>query len=217
MLLRIAEEINDEAIYAPARGLKLRDKYLKLRDKYTGQYVLAPYIWIDLGRREFQSKLTNSAEHKKLIAESLKEVNGLGYYRVEDSEWWNGFWGAEPKSVRAVPVGGAKEVDIASRYYRELPKPETWDKERARHDHRGRHYKRGGTAGRKLPGTMAEIKQRLPGLNYRQHVVFQGMMLDEPPRTRADLARELGIRHLNQVSEILKQAQTKMNKWLLGK
>jgi hypothetical protein len=43
------------------------------------------------------------------------------------------------------------------------------------------------------------------------------MVLDDPPRSRGEIARELGIRHLNDISRILRQAQTKMTKWLLGK
>jgi hypothetical protein len=158
------------------------------RSSYIGQKsVLAPYIFADLRRRHERNVL----------------------------EWWAR--DGKPKSIRAVRVGGAKEVDIASRYYKEQPKPKTWDEGRARHDSRNRHYLRGGTAGRRLPGTMAEIKQLLPRLTHRQRVVYQGMVLDDPPRSRAEIARELGIRHLNQVSEILKQAGTKMKKWLLGK
>jgi hypothetical protein len=65
MLLHIAEYINDIAINTPkGRGVKLRDKYLALKDKYTGEYILAPYIWADLGRRESNGEVANSAEQK---------------------------------------------------------------------------------------------------------------------------------------------------------
>jgi hypothetical protein len=98
-----------------------------------------------------------------------------------------------------------------------------WDKE---NDRRGRvrQYLKDGTvkkfnsAGRPLPsGDMTTVNSLLLKLNHRQRVVYRGMVLDDPPRSRGEIARELGIRHRNQVSEILKQAQTKMNKWLLGK
>jgi hypothetical protein len=225
MLLTLAHEINDNVVYGAPGWRDLRDKYLKLRDKYTGEHILAPYILLELSRRDDADSKSLTAKHAKLIADHVNELNDLDPHAVEDlfdrCEISLGRLelgtGPKPKPVREVSVGGAKEVDIASRYYREKPKPKTWDEERARRDHRGRHYKRGGTAGRKLPGSMAEIKSLLPRLNRRQRVVYQGMVLDDPPRTRADIARELGINHPNQVSEILLQAQTKMNKWLLAK
>jgi DNA-directed RNA polymerase specialized sigma subunit len=80
---------------------------------------------------------------------------------------------------------------------------------------RGRHYLRGGTSGRARPsGDMTQINQLMLKLNRRQRVVYQGMVLTEPPLSRAEIARKLGIRHLNQISQILKRAQAKMNKWL---
>jgi hypothetical protein len=62
----------------------------------------------------------------------------------------------QPQSIRAVSVGGAHEVDTASRHYKELLKPKIWDKENNR---RGpfRQYLKDGTvkdfsaSGRLLP------------------------------------------------------------------
>jgi hypothetical protein len=64
-------------------------------------------------------------------------------------------------------------------------------------------------------GDMTIVKQLLLRLNKRQRVVYQGMILADPPRSRAEIAREFNIRHLNQVSQILKQAERKMRRWLL--
>jgi hypothetical protein len=159
------------------------------RSSYIGHKILAPYIFADLRLRDERNIL----------------------------EWWAR--DGKSRSIKAVSVGGAKEVHIASRYYKEQPKPKTWDEalaeERAR---RNRHYTRGGTAGRRRPsGDMRAVSKLLLRLNHRQRVVYQGMVLDDPPRSRGEIARELGIRHLNDISRILRQAQTKMTKWLLGK
>jgi len=198
MRLGIASDLNDNVIYGASGWRQLRDECLKLRDKYTGEYVLAPYIWADLGRRESRGEVVNSADHKKLIAKSLEELNGSRESRIEDSYWWTGdFWkDGKSRSVRAVPVGGASEVDIASRNYKAQPKPRTWDKERAIRSLRNRHYLRGGTSGRVRPsGDMTVVTRLLLKLNRRQRVVYQGLVLREPPLTRAELARVLGIRH----------------------
>ena len=70
MLLSIAEYINDLAIYGGWH--ELIDKYLKLRDQYTGQYILAPYILIDLSRREHQEERVYLLPNgEKLISKSL--------------------------------------------------------------------------------------------------------------------------------------------------
>ena len=297
MLMGIACEINDNVIYGVPGWRELRDKYLKLRDQYTGQYILAPYILIDLSRREDANSKSLTAKHAKMIADHLNEVNGvLAPYTVEDLEWWRmgvpqskpaltaeqaklvannmgdvrkfaeyvakgnqeliaeleafglqvleelapkydptrrGFQGrkatfrtfaswrlrgamidfVKENKNRTVAVGGAKEVDIASRCYREQPKPLTWDEAtNARTRTRGRIR-----MSRPLPsGDMTIINRLLLKLNRRQRVVYQGMVLDDPPRTRAEIARQLNIRHLNAISRIRTQAQDKMNKWLLG-
>lgn len=138
----------------------------------------------------------------------------LAPYIAADMNWQLGK-DRSHELIRAISGGiGSNEIDIATRW-NAPPKVKTWDKERAKHDHLNRHYLMGGTAGRKLPGgDMTVVSALMLKLNHRQRVVYQGMVLDQPPRTRAEIARELGIRHLNQVSEILAQAQTKMNRWL---
>ena len=63
-------------------------------------------------------------------------------------------------------------------------------------------------------GTMAALEQLLPRLNRRQRAVYRGRVLDDPPLSRAELARRLGIADVTQISRIERQAQRKMAKWL---
>jgi DNA-directed RNA polymerase specialized sigma subunit len=125
---------------------------------------------------------------------------------------------------RAVAVGGAKEVNIASQYYKERLGPKTWDDANYRR-RRVRQYLRDGKvkdfawrngAGYRLvpSGDMAVIKRLLPRLNRRQQTVYRGMVLSEPPLSRATLARQLGIKDETQISRILRQAQRRMTAWL---
>jgi len=122
---------------------------------------------------------------------------------------------------RTVAVGDAQEVDLASLYYKTQRGPKTWAEE---NNKRGRvRHQRGGTvkilssSGRSLPsGDMTLINTLLLKLNPKQRAVYRDMVLTEPPLSRAAIARKLGIRDVTQISRILRQAQKKMNKWLLG-
>jgi hypothetical protein len=53
-------------------------------------------------------------------------------------------------------------------------------------------------------------------LNHRQRVVYQDMVLTDPPLSRAEIARKLNIADVTQISRIWRQAEAKMTKWLLA-
>src|SRR5262245_35042789 len=74
----------------------------------------------------------------------------------------------------------------------------------------GVRYTRKQTKG----GTIAEIERLLPRLNKRQQAVYRGRVLTDPPLSRAELAHQLGIEDVTQISRIQKQAESKMAKWL---
>src|SRR5262249_54639751 len=111
---------------------------------------------------------------------------------------------------RAVAVGGAKEVNSASQNYKKMPKPKTWDDANHRRRHVRQYLKDGtvkdfgwgnGAGYRSIPSAnMAVIEQLLPRLNRRQRAVYRGMVLSEPPLSRATLARQLGIKDETQIS-----------------
>jgi len=75
---------------------------------------------------------------------------------------------------------------------------------------------RKGAGYRSIPSAnMTVIERLLPRLNRRQRAVYRGMVLSEPPLSRATLARQLGIKDETQISRILGQAQRKMAAWLV--
>ena len=68
---------------------------------------------------------------------------------------------------------------------------------------------------RKQPAVnMADIGKLVLKLNDRQQVVYRGRVLTDPPLSRAELARTLGIADVTQISRIERQAQRKMAAWL---
>ena len=65
-----------------------------------------------------------------------------------------------------------------------------------------------------IPGkrSLDALEVALAKLNPRQRAVYRGRVLQNPPLSRAALARELGITDLTQISRIEKQARQKMKK-----
>lgn len=61
------------------------------------------------------------------------------------------------------------------------------------------------------------IKAALATLNPKQRIVWEGRECCDPPRTRPDLARELGIADPTQISRIHTQAKLKITKFLTAK
>jgi hypothetical protein len=162
---------------------------VEVRIKYLGQgNPLAPYIAADLRRRQ---------ERRGGVERQPRQ------------------------SIRAVSVGGAHEVDIASRHYKELLKPKTWDAEGKKRGPVTQYSKDGvkrfTAEGRQLPnGDMTIVGRLMLKLNHRQRVVYQDMVLTDPPLSRAEIARKLNIADVTQISRIWRQAEAKMTKWLLA-
>ena len=65
---------------------------------------------------------------------------------------------------------------------------------------------------RLIPGKRSQgmIEAALAKLNPRQRTVYRGRRLTKPPKTRAELARQLGIADETQISRIERQAVRKM-------
>jgi hypothetical protein len=220
--LRIAEYINDIAIGGPRWGRRLRDKYLKFTDEWTGERVLEPYILVDLARRESNGAVKYlTPEQRDLAAKILKEMNEWRQFaKIEELDWWNrgrDVPDAPSQSIEAISGGfGTKELDAATRY-KTPRKPKTWNESTNIESKSGIRFRRmkDGTVqqvnskGRVLPtGDMTGIRWA----NHRQRIVFEDLYLAEPPKSRAETARKLGI-DPTQISRICRQVERKIKQF----
>jgi hypothetical protein len=110
---------------------------------------------------------------------------------------------------RAFSVGGANEIDIVMGAKARRPISLAMPKPPGR-IRRRRHPPKS------LPtGIAADIEQAVEeALNYKQRIVYRGRVLSEPQVPVANLAKQLRIADVSQISRILKQAQAKVTMWL---
>jgi RNA polymerase sporulation-specific sigma factor len=179
--------------------------HLKLARNYAGKYAFGDQGLFaaldDLGVRTLMEQARKYDPHRGVTfgAYAQHRVRGamLDYLKLNHG--------------REIAVGGPDEVMWAKRPANDrLTVDYEEPRERDARNEKRRANRRGRAPVRKPIGAIAEIERVLPKLNRKQQAVYRGRVLTEPPLSRADLAHQLGITDLTQISRIERQAQRKV-------